>query len=168
VLGREYPEGAQLGLKETTMRLSQTDLFPVLAIVAGGLVGASLSFGLLGSGSDVPAPEPVVAPSEVLALGRVVTPPVTPELEMPKRIGIDRMVVLTGTRMKGNGMVLMGDRIEVHGDRMVLTGGRIEVGGMVLSGDRIEVENLQEEGWVVTSRPPLFRLPEIRQLPRER
>ena len=34
------------------MRLSRTDFVPVLAIVAGGVVGASLSFGLLGSRSD--------------------------------------------------------------------------------------------------------------------
>ena len=40
------------------MRLSRTDLVPVLAIVAGGVIGASLSFGLLESGSDdMPAPE---------------------------------------------------------------------------------------------------------------
>ena len=134
------------------MRLARTDLFPLLTIMAGGVIGASLSFSLLGSRSDVPTPEPVVTPSEVLAPERVVTPPVTPELEMPKRIGVDGMVVLTGARMKANGMILTGDRIEVHldGDRMVLTGGRIEVDGMILTGDRIEVENLQEEGWVVT------------------
>ena len=37
------------------MRLSRTDFVPVLAIVAGGVIGASLSFGLLGSRSvDVP------------------------------------------------------------------------------------------------------------------
>ncbi len=34
------------------MRLSRTDLVPVLAIVAGGVIGASLSFSLLGSRSD--------------------------------------------------------------------------------------------------------------------
>ncbi len=43
------------------MRLSRTDFVPVLAIVAGGVVGASLSFSFLGSG-DVPAPDPVVVP----------------------------------------------------------------------------------------------------------
>ena len=37
------------------MRLSRTDFVPVLAIVAGGVIGASLSFGFLGSRSeDVP------------------------------------------------------------------------------------------------------------------
>ena len=34
------------------MRLSRTDLVPVLAIVAGGVIGASLSFSFLGSRSD--------------------------------------------------------------------------------------------------------------------
>ena len=34
------------------MRLSRTDFVPVLAIVAGGALGASLSFGFLGSRSD--------------------------------------------------------------------------------------------------------------------
>lgn len=47
------------------MKLSRTDLVPVLAIVAGGVIGASLSFGFLGSGSDdvVFVATPVVAPS---------------------------------------------------------------------------------------------------------
>ena len=44
------------------MRLSRTDFVPVLAIVTGGVIGASLSFGFLGSG-DVPAPDPVVVPA---------------------------------------------------------------------------------------------------------
>ena len=34
------------------MRLSRTDLIPVMTIVAGGVIGASLSFGLLGSRSE--------------------------------------------------------------------------------------------------------------------
>ena len=50
------------------MKLSRTDLIPVLAIVAGGVIGASLSFSFLGgSRSDdvlfiaVPAVAPSVA-----------------------------------------------------------------------------------------------------------
>ncbi len=41
------------------MRLSRAHLVPVLAVVAGGVIGASLSFGLLGRSpaDDVPAPE---------------------------------------------------------------------------------------------------------------
>ena len=46
------------------MRLSRTDLVPVLAIVAGGMIGASLSFSLLGPRSDDAAvANPIVAPS---------------------------------------------------------------------------------------------------------
>ena len=46
------------------MRLSRMDLLPLLTIVAGGALGASLSFSFLGSRSnDVPAANPIVAPS---------------------------------------------------------------------------------------------------------
>ncbi len=52
------------------MRLSRTDFVPVLAIVAGGALGASLSFGFLGSRSDdvVFVAAPVVAPSATAEL----------------------------------------------------------------------------------------------------
>ena len=51
------------------MRLSRTDLVPVLAIVAGGALGASLSFSLLGRSpaDDVPAPEPEVSVDAALS-----------------------------------------------------------------------------------------------------
>ena len=45
------------------MRLSGTNLVPVLAIIAGGVIGASLSFGTLllwSPPDDVPTPEPEV------------------------------------------------------------------------------------------------------------
>ena len=45
------------------MRLSRTDLLPVLTIIAGGVIGASLSLSplvLWPPADDVPAPEPVV------------------------------------------------------------------------------------------------------------
>ncbi len=46
------------------MRVSRMDLLPMLTIVAGVALGASLSFGFLGSRSnDVPAANPIVAPS---------------------------------------------------------------------------------------------------------
>ena len=46
------------------MRLPRTDLVPVLTIAAGGIIGASLSFTLLGPRSDdVPVVVPVVVPS---------------------------------------------------------------------------------------------------------
>ncbi len=54
------------------MRLSQSDVVPVLTIIAGGAIGLSLSAGilmpslLLESRSDVvPSPDPVVAPSPI-------------------------------------------------------------------------------------------------------
>ncbi len=54
------------------MRLSQTDLVPVLTIIAGGAIGLSLSAGILipnllpvSRSDDVPAPDPVVAPSPI-------------------------------------------------------------------------------------------------------
>ena len=46
------------------MGLSRIDLIPLLTIMAGVVIGASLSFGFLGSRSaDVPAANPIVAPS---------------------------------------------------------------------------------------------------------
>ena len=54
------------------MRLSQSDVVPVLTIIVGGAIGLSLSAGilmpslLLESRSDVvPSPDPVVAPSPI-------------------------------------------------------------------------------------------------------
>ena len=45
------------------MRLSRTDVVPVLAIVAGGTVGVLTSVLVLWAGSDYLSPEPVAAPS---------------------------------------------------------------------------------------------------------
>ncbi len=47
------------------MRLTRADLVPVLTIIAGGVIGGSLSFSFLAlsPSGDVPAPDPVVAPS---------------------------------------------------------------------------------------------------------
>ena len=56
------------------MRLSRTDLLPVLTIVAGGLVGASVSFRLMSS-DDVPAPDPVVVPTASRAVVALSIPP---------------------------------------------------------------------------------------------
>ncbi len=47
------------------MRLTRTDFVPLLAIIAGGVIGGSLSFSFLmrwSPSDDVPAPDPVVAP----------------------------------------------------------------------------------------------------------
>ena len=53
------------------MRLSRTDFVPVLAIVAGGMIGASLSFGFLGSRSDVTVAESVVNAYESVEIAEV-------------------------------------------------------------------------------------------------
>ena len=47
------------------MKLSRADFVPLLTIFAGGVIGASLSFSFraLTPSGDVPAPDPVVAPS---------------------------------------------------------------------------------------------------------
>jgi hypothetical protein len=52
------------------MRLSHNELVPVLAIVAGGVIGASLSFGFLGSRSD----------DEVRVVGGLYRTSATPEM----------------------------------------------------------------------------------------
>ncbi len=70
------------------MRLSQTDLFPVLTIVAGGLVGGLVSFSFLGSpADDVPSPDAVVVPS------------VTPELAV--RVEFSDGAVVTEDKVLG-------------------------------------------------------------------
>ncbi len=51
-----------VGSKEAIMRIYRTNQVATLAIVAGGVIGASLSISFLGSG-DVPAADPVVVPA---------------------------------------------------------------------------------------------------------
>ncbi len=72
------------------MRLSQTDLVPVLTIIAGGAIGLSLSAGilmpslLLESRSDVvPSPDPVVAPSPIAEPSTPVPVPVRVRVRVP-------------------------------------------------------------------------------------
>ena len=67
------------------MKLSRTDLLPVLTIVAGGLIGASLSFGFLGQSAadDVPG----------VALGLLYEP--SAPLESEARVGA-RVGTVTG------------------------------------------------------------------------
>ena len=71
------------------MRLSRTDLIPVLAIVAGGLIGASLSFSFLGQSpaDDVLVPDPVVVPSPTVQTVRIEVLPVRIEVP-PVRIEV--------------------------------------------------------------------------------
>ena len=51
----------QPGSKEATMRLSRSDLLPLLTFVSGGVIGASLSFSFLAltPSGDVPAPRSI-------------------------------------------------------------------------------------------------------------
>ena len=64
------------------MRLSRRDFVPLLTIVAGGAIGASLSFSFLGRSPavDVPAPPPVVAPSTLFRTFRLEMPPLRYEV----------------------------------------------------------------------------------------
>ena len=75
------------------MRLSRTDLVPVLAIVAGGALGASLSlnFLLLSPPGDVPALAlaPVVAPvPPVPSFVAVQPPPMAPLVPVPPMLPV--------------------------------------------------------------------------------
>ena len=77
------------------MRLSRTDLLPLLTIMAGGVLGASLSFGFLGllSSGDVPAPDAVVAPSAVAEA------PEAPQLEEQRYRYVVRMQDIEARRL---------------------------------------------------------------------
>ncbi len=67
------------------MRLSRRDFVPLLTIVAGGVIGGSLSFSFLGRSPavDVPAPAPVVAPSTLFRTFRLEVPPLRYEVPPP-------------------------------------------------------------------------------------
>ncbi|MCH7856701.1 MAG: hypothetical protein IIB37_08110 [Gemmatimonadetes bacterium] len=78
------------------MRLSRTDLVPVLAIVAGGVIGASFSFSLLERSR--PGDVPPVVP------GGLYESAVTPELAV--RVEYANGTVVTGVRITVNGMVI--------------------------------------------------------------
>ncbi len=113
------------------MRLSRTDFVPLMSIVAGGVIGASLSIGLLGRSpsGDVPVPYPVVEPSltPVLAVrvqfsdggpvitaasievnGMVVTPVVEPSVTQELRIRTEGSdgAVITSVSLAYDGMVI--------------------------------------------------------------
>ena len=76
------------------MKLSRIDLIPLLTIMAGGVLGASLSFGFLGllSSGDVPAPDAVVVLS------------VTPELAV--RVESSGGAVVTAASIEFDGIVI--------------------------------------------------------------
>ena len=60
---------------EAIMNLARSNQAAALAIVAGGVIGASLSISFLGSG-DVPAPDPVVVPAATVERIWMEVPPV--------------------------------------------------------------------------------------------
>ena len=74
------------------MRPSRTDLLPVLTIMTGGVIGASLSFSFLGSRSgDVPtfALAAVVAPVPPVPLFvPVPPPPMAPVVPVPSMVPV--------------------------------------------------------------------------------
>ena len=129
------------------MGLSRTNFVPVLAIVAGGVIGASLSFGFLALRSeDVPAQDLLFGPSVAVE-------------STPQRIDLShnlRVVrgfveksephwVLSGARIEVDGMVLTGNRIHIYAD------GR----GMVLMGDKTQVEIVVTDGSITRDGYPV-------------
>ena len=146
------------------MKLSRTDLIPVLAIVAGGVIGASLSFSFLGgSRSDdvLFIAVPAVAPSVAVESAPQRTD-LSPNLEVVRGSGEVSQPhwVLIGARVEVDGMVLTGDRIEVYvdGDGMLLAGDKREAklvvtegsirreGGPVVTSTRFEIRVIDLDG----------------------
>ncbi|MCH7857171.1 MAG: hypothetical protein IIB37_10515 [Gemmatimonadetes bacterium] len=102
------------------MRLSRTHFVPVLAIVAGGVIGASLSFSLLELRSDDAAvPESVVNAYESVERAEVL---------LPQEQTLRFFTFLRGGVPRGQ-----TQWISVEVDGMVVTGERIEVDGMVIT-----------------------------------
>ena len=144
------------------MRLSHIDFVPLLAIMVGGVLGASLSFGFLGSRSgEVPG----------VTLGLLYESSTTKE--SARRLEDLQRLLESNDRTQEVRRLLERDRMErVETARDPLRARFLEEYRR-LALDRMEqvktdVEKLQEEGWDVTFRPPVFRLPEIQQLTRER
>ena len=129
------------------MRLARTHRVPLLAIVAGGLIGASLSFGLLESRSDDgPAQDLLFGPSVTVesAPDRSNLPP-NPEIVKGLVEKSEPHWVLNGARIEVDGMVLTGNRIDVYADGH----------GMVLTGDKNEVEMVVTEGSIERDGSPV-------------
>ena len=122
------------------MRLSRTDFVPVLAIVAGGLIGASLSFSFLGQSpaDDVPSPgwQPDTEPPVF----------VMPDIEQSVRgdqiaIVLDRQAVIYKDGETGQNYVVRFtdeeqaafERIEVFGRRVSYV--RQRIGEPLRDGD---------------------------------
>ena len=91
------------------MRFSRTDLVPVLTIMVGGVIGASLSFSFLALSplDNVPAPErpvpsPVVAPATAVELLWVEVAPLPPTNIEASRIQVRPMRLDVEGRLRVN------------------------------------------------------------------
>ncbi len=122
------------------MRLSRIDLVPVLAIVAGGVIGASLSFSFVErSRSDDVQPVVVDVPA--------VRKPVL-------KIEVDGYPVVTAERIEVRGLVVTPSATResaiqtVGPDGSVITSASIKFDGMVISP--VFVRTSPNESWIMT------------------
>jgi len=84
----EYSSSPNFGSKEATLRLSRTDLVPVLTIMAGGAIGFSLSVGFLAPSRSVEVPvTPVLLYEGVAYIVDWDAATVEPETDAPARVG---------------------------------------------------------------------------------
>jgi len=137
------------------MRLSRTDLVPVLAIVAGGVIGASLSFSFLGSGSDdvpatewsseitgFPVPTETVGGTQRRAIGNAVA--VVDAAAITAQVSITSMQQMLAARTPGlnftrsDGTLGAGSSIDIRGFSSILIGNQplIYVDGIRVDGFR--------------------------------
>ena len=146
------------------MRLSRTDLLPLLTIMAGGVLGASLSLGLLGRSLAVDVPAPT---AEAL------------RWNAEWKMAVERSHERARERIEAGQPLSPSERLEAE---IELLNDRIEEQQRLLERDQEELlrrdieedlnavefrlrEELQEDGWDVTTQPPVFWLPEIQQRP---
>ena len=100
------------------MRLSRTHLVPVLAIVAGGIIGASLSFGFLGQ-----------SPDDDLAFERI--------FNLPKR-GLGPATLRALHQVARSQSVALTRVLELDSDKVNVHGGAVALGHPIgCSGARI-------------------------------
>ncbi len=98
------------------MKLSRTDLVPMLTIVAGGIIGASVSFSLLWSPSnDMPVPTLQLLAED--GANQELTGTWVLSVDLGRQGGGDATFVLEqdGTRISGTYSGLWGTRLKVRG-----------------------------------------------------
>ena len=134
------------------MKHFRTHLVPVLTIMAGGAIGASLSFSLLASSPDALPPVVVDVQPEVIDV---------PAIQKPVlRIEVDGYPVLTAERIEIRGIVVTPSAtresaIQTEGpDGSIVTSARIMFGGMVISSVVEPSASLQMiRNWLPRTRP---------------